>query len=121
MTGTFLDGRSFTQLRGAAFISLSETAQILAGTVTSDTGGGGTTTWTPGGTIPCRVDTLSDTEQLMAGRISDRSMYLISLPPQQPVTVANQIAVTGRGTFEVTALRDHTGDGLRLVEATEAS
>jgi head-tail adaptor len=119
--GTFLNGGTITTLRGLSWLALSDSGRVGAGTIVGDTGGGATTTWTYGGTIPCRVDPLSGRELITAGRISDRSTHLITVPPGAGVTTSNRFAVTGRGTFEITAVQDRTGELVRSLEAVKVS
>lgn len=116
---TFLDGQTPDQLRGLMWLSLADTGYILANTVTSDSGGGGTSVWGTAGTAECRVDPMSGNETSIAGRIDDRSTHRITLPPGTPVTTENRILVSGRGTFEVTAVRAPTREWVRVVEAVE--
>jgi Phage head-tail joining protein len=107
---------TFQQLRGAAWLFLSETGQVLSGTVVSDSGGGGTTVWSAGGTVNCRIDPLGGGEGLAGGRISDRTTHLLSVPPDVDVDERNRFAVTNRGTFEITALRERTSEPVRTLE-----
>ncbi len=119
---TFLDGRPYTQLRGAAWLSLSDAGQVLSGSVSSDAGGGGTTTWTAGGTVPCRIDPLrrGGEEILIADRISERSTHLLRLPPGTPARVTDRFVIAGRGTFEILASVDRTREWVRTLEVVEA-
>jgi hypothetical protein len=117
--GGFLNGAPVVQLRGIAWLALSETGQVGAGSVVSDGGGGGTTVWSYAGTIPCRVDPLAPDEGVNAGRMSDRSTHLITCPPETAVTASNRFSVAGRGTFEVTAVDWHTDELVRVVEAVQ--
>lgn len=119
--GTWLNGSVISQLRGAAFLGLSDTAYIGAGTITDDTGGGGTMTWTYGSGLPCRIDPLSGDERITASRLSERSTHLVTLPPLTPVGQSDRFAIDNRGTYEVTAVRDATAEPLRFVEVTEVS
>lgn len=112
-------GGTVTQLRGLAWMSLTDTGYIGAGTITSDTGGGGASSWAYGGAIPCRVDPLGEGEDQAAARISDRSTHIITVPPYTPIRAANRFAVTGRGTFEVTAVQDPTGERVRFFEVVK--
>lgn len=116
---TFLDGQSPDQLRGLMWLSLADTGYILANTVTSDSGGGGTSVWGTAGTTECRVDPVSGNETSVAGRIDDRSTHLITLPPATAVSTNHRILVSGRGTYEVTAVRAPTREWIRVVEAVE--
>lgn len=119
--GTFLSGRTPLQLRGAAWLALSDTGMIGAGSIVDDVGGGGMTVWTYAGTIPCRVDPLAGNERLVASRISDESTHLLTVPPNTALTTASRFAIVGGGTFEVTAVRDSTDEILRSFEAIKVS
>lgn len=116
---TFLDGRPYTQLRGLNWLSLSETGYRMALAGSSDSGGGMTSTWGTAGTFACRVDPITGGEQLAADRIADRSTHTISMPPETTVSTADRIIVSGRGTYEITAVRDRTREWLRMVEAVQ--
>lgn len=123
--GTFLNGRAATQLRGLAWLTLSEYAQIGTRTYVSDGGGGATETWTYGGTIPCRIDAVAGlgvSEDIIANRLSDRSTHLITLPGGTiggTATSSSRIRVVGRGTFEVTAIEERTAEWMRFAETAQ--
>ena len=72
-----------------------------------------------GDTIACRIDSMSGSEGEVANRISDRSTHLLTLPPGSSVTTEDQFYVIGRGTYEVTAVREHTGEFSTVFEAVE--
>lgn len=123
--GTFLNGRNATQLRGLAWLSLSDYAQIGTRTYASDNGGGATETWTYGSTIPCRVDAVAGlgvNEDIIGERLSDRSTHSITLSGGTiggTVTASSRIRVVGRGTYEVTAIEERTAEWLRFAEAAQ--
>ena len=116
---TFLNGGTISQLRGLAWLALSDNGRIGAGSVTDDAGGGATIAWNYGGTIPCRVDPLTDYEQTQAGRINDRSTHLVTVAPYTPITVRNRFQVINGGTFEVTAVNTTTAEPLRTFEVVQ--
>lgn len=118
---TFLDDDNPTQLRGLAWLSLSDLGQVGAGTIVSDGGGGGTATWTYGGTIPCRIDPMTGGELLTADRLADRSTHTVTVPAGTSVSPASRFAIAGRGTFEVTAVRSRTGESLTFFEVVQIS
>lgn len=121
---TFLNGRAATQLRGLAFLSLSETCHVLEKTFASDGGGGGTTIWGTAGTAPCRVDpvTRANTEQVVADRLSDESTHRITIPAGvTSISVDDRVEVVGRGLYEVTAVPERTGEPLVFLEALKVS
>lgn len=118
---TFLNGRAPTRLRGLMMLSLSDVGTWLTRTYTDDTGGGATATWGTAGTaIPCRIDPLGGNGRSMtAGRVDERSTHLITVPPGTDVSTSDRFAVSGRGTFEVTAARERTAEWARLFEVIE--
>ena len=118
---TFLSDSQVTQLRGLQFIALSDTGQVGTNTTTDDGGGGVTSGWSWGGTVPCRIDPLTDNETLAAGRISDRSTHVVTCPPGTPVTVNSRFLIANRGTYEVTGVQDTTGELARFFEVVQAS
>jgi len=121
--GTFLNGDNFTQLRGLLWLSLSDTGQVGTRTPVSDTGGGASETWSYGSSVACRVDPINraDSEEVVAGRLSDRSTHLITTPPGTSVNLAQRFQVVNRGTFEVTAVRMRTGQWATFFEAVQVS
>lgn len=121
---TFLNGQNPTQLRGLAWLAFSDTGYLVSGTVVSDSGGGGTLTWTAGTTgIPCRIDPVSDrgVSRLTGGAIDERSSHMVTVPPGTTVPVAGRFAITGRGTFEVTATHQRTGELESVFEVIQLS
>jgi hypothetical protein len=120
--GTFLDGREPERLRGLMFLSLSDTGNVVRGSFTSDAGGGGTIAWTAGSALPCRIDPLTQTggrEQLVAGRVSDRATHVVTVPPGTVADTDDRFVVSGRGTFEIVAVRERTKEWARMVEVVE--
>ena len=115
---TFLNGRHPTQLRGLAWLSLTDTGVIQTQAGTSDAGGGITTAWTASGTVNCRIDPLSGRERVTGGAIDERSTHLVRCPSDAAVTTDSRIAMTG-GTYEVTAVRDRTGQWLATFEVMQ--
>lgn len=107
--------------RGLITEGLTERGYTVGGTVVDDGGGGGTVTGVNGGTVACRVDAIPSQgdEEAVAGRISDRSTHVITLPPGSAVTTEDRFYVNGRGTYEVTAVREHTGEFSTVFEAVE--
>lgn len=105
--------------RGLITEALTERGWPLNGTIVDDLGGGGSATMVSGGTVSCRIDTLTGREGLVANRISDRSTHLITLAPGNAVTTDSDFQIEDRGVFEVTAVREHTGEFSTLFEAVE--
>ncbi len=106
--GTFSDGEPAVQLRGLAFLALSDVGHLSRGTVVDDAGGGGSVTEVLSGTIPCRIDPLSGGERDLAGRISERSTHVLSVPAGTDLSARDRFVIDGRGTFEVTATRQRS-------------
>lgn len=109
-----------TQLRGLAFLALSDTGYLLRGTFVDNGGGGGTYSFGTAGTFACRVDPLGGGEQVIANRLDERTTHHITLPPESVVEAADQFKVNGE-TYEITAVRARTQELVRVLEAVEAS
>lgn len=120
---SFLNGRPFQQLRGLQWLTLSDTGISQTLSVTSDTGGGATQVWTNAGTTPCRIDPVADrgSSRLVGGRIDERSTHAVTVPSGFVVSTAQRFAITGRGTFEVTATRDRTDAWASSFEVVQIS
>ena len=116
---TFLNGRDQTQLRGIQMLALSDVGVTLLLTVTDDGGGGGTSTWAARGTVPCRLDPMGGRSQTTGGRIDERSTHVVTVPSGTDVPVSARFAISNRGTFEVTATRERTGERTRTFEVME--
>lgn len=107
---TFLHDHPPATNRGLEWFALSETATIQARSISSDSGGGGTATWTPSGTIICRIDPLGGGgSRLTGGQIDERSTHVCTAPADTTIDLANRVVIDGRGTFEVTVVRERTG------------
>jgi head-tail adaptor len=113
---TFLNGRAPTQLRGIAWLTLTDTAVLQTRSGVSDSGGGITSSWTAAGTINCRIDALPSAPRVTGGAIDERSTHIVRCPPDTAVTTNDRVAITGRGTYEVTAVRDRTAQWLATFE-----
>lgn len=119
---TFLNGRDPDRLRGLTWLALSETGVIMAGTTLSDSGGGATTGWAAAGTFECRIDPLAaNSGGVLGDRIDERSTHLVTVPPSANVTTDHQFAISGRGTFEVTATREQTAESVSSFEVIKIS
>ena len=118
---TFLDGRDPSQLRGLAWLSLSDQGILQTRAGTTDSGGGVTVAWTNAGTTECRIDPLSGRSGIIGGRIDERSTHRVTVPPDVSVADANRFVITGRGTFEVTAAGQRTGEWTNTFEVIQIS
>ena len=120
---TFLNGRNPTTLRGLRMLALTDTGVVQTRTATSDSGGGVTQVWAAGGTVPCRIDPISDRggAATTAGRIDERSTHLVTCTFGAAVTSNSRVVIAGRGTYEVTATRERTDAVTQVFEVVEAS
>lgn len=118
---TFLGAEPVTSLRGLLWLALSDTGHVGTSSIASDAGGGGSATWTFGTAVPCRVDPLTGDEARSADRISDRSTHLITVPPGLQLTPSDRFQIDGRGTYEITAVRDRTSEPAGFVEVVQIS
>jgi hypothetical protein len=119
---TFLNGREPAQLRGLMWLSLSEAGDLLTQVSTSDSGGGVTRTWGTAGTaVPCRVDPLTANSRETGGQIDERSTHYVTVPTGTNVSTNDRFAISGRGTFEVTAVREQTAGSAEFFEVIQIS
>lgn len=118
---TFLNGREPSRLRGLQFLSLSDVGLILSPTSVSDAGGGASTTWGTAGTAACRVDPLGSAAdgRLTGGQIDERSTHVVTAPTGTGVSTSDRVSIAGRGTFEVTALRETTAGPVEMFEVLQ--
>jgi hypothetical protein len=109
---TFLNGTTPTRLRGLLWLSLSETGNVLTATSTSDSGGGATVAWVAGSAVACRIDPINafGNSRITGGAIDERSTHVVTVPPNTSVATDNRFSITGRGTFEITAIRQLTAE-----------
>lgn len=121
---TFLNNRPPTQLRGLTWLALSDTAVIQVDTVTSDTGGGASQSWAASGTLPCRIAPLTNRplSRMVGGQIDERSTHVVTVPPGTVgVDLSDRVAIVGRGTFEVTGVRERTDALTGVFEVMQVS
>lgn len=121
--GTYLNNTAPTTRRiGLLWLALNETGNVLTGTAVSDAGGGVTQSWTAGAAVPCRIDpTGGRGAGEVAERVDERSTHFVTVPPGTSITTNNRFVITGRGTFEVTATRDQSGELATMFEVVSAS
>src|SRR5512147_1107215 len=124
---TFLNGQP--PIRGVLWLGLSETGRVLIRSQVSDGGGGETDTYTPADTLPwrdstnfpCRIDVISGTEGQAANRVSDRSTHVVTLNTGGTIAISldDDLQIQNRGRYEITAIREHTGEFSRQFEVTD--
>ncbi len=109
-------------LRGIDFWAYVDQGWTLRGTVVSDAGGGGTTTYVAGGTVPCRIDPLARAgdERVVGGRLDDRSTHRVTVPAGTDVQHTDRWQIANRGIYEVTAVRDRTDEESKVFEVVSA-
>lgn len=100
---SLLSTQDIAAMRTAAELALPGTAIISGGTFLSDAGGGGSSTWTPSGTVACRLSPISGSEREIADRIAEDATWIITLPAETSISTASRVTVAGVG-FEVLAL-----------------
>jgi hypothetical protein len=109
-------------LRGLQFWAFEDMGWTLRGTVIDDMGGGGTTTYVPGGTIPCRIDPLTRAgdERVVGGRLDDRSTHRVTTIAGADVRNTDRFAITSGTVYEVTAVHKRTSELTKVFEVVEA-
>jgi hypothetical protein len=109
---SFLNGRAPVQLRGLQFLALSDSGAVSTRTYTSDVGGGASQIWAAGAAVPCRVESIAERAQssLEGGRVDERSNHIVTTPAGTDVQADDRFVIEGRGTFEVTALRQASAE-----------
>jgi hypothetical protein len=120
---TFLNGGTAIQLRGLQWLSLSDVGHYVTQVSTDDQGGGVTQVWAAGSVdIPCRVDPIGTGRErgMVGGMIDERTTHVVTVPAGSTVTADSRFVIDGRGTFEVTAVRDRTAEHFRVVEVVAA-
>jgi hypothetical protein len=117
---TFLDGRASTQLRGLAWLALSDSGRIVSMAGTDDGGGGITQTWTAGSYFPCRINPVGSRGGVVAEQLDERTTHVITIPAGTAVVPSARFEIANRGTYEITAVRTRTKETIRELEAVEA-
>lgn len=107
-------------MRETAERAMEGTAVILTPSWGSDGAGGGTTTFSPSGTVPARLApyTRGGGEAVSADRLSPESELVFTFPAGTEVTHDAQIAYEG-GTFTVVAVKPRTREITRRVVVKE--
>lgn len=101
--------------------TFDSTAVIKGGTVTGDSGGGGTTAWVARGTVDCHLSPLplGGSENEYADRIVAQERWTITFPAETDVTTDDRIVI-GSTSYEVLTVRaPRTWELTRRVEVTD--
>jgi hypothetical protein len=94
---------------------------VLTGTNVDDGGGGATPSWAAGTAVPCRLDPLTASSGVTGGQIDERSTHFVTVPPGTTVSTRDRFAIAGRGTFDVTAVREQTAESAQFFEVIQIS
>jgi hypothetical protein len=121
--GTYLNGSVPSVRRiGLLWLALSESGNVLTATSVTDAGGGSTQSWVAGSAVACRIDPVGGSGPgQVAERVDERSTHVVTVPPGTVVSTNSRFAITGRGTFDVTATRDQTGEHATIFEVIPAA
>ena len=97
-----LSAFDLSEMRGIVNSSLPDSAGIITRTMTADTRGGSTASWSAPTTVACRLAPLllSPGERDQAGTELDIQNWMITLPANTTVHVTDRITIGAR-TFEV--------------------
>lgn len=102
-----LSESELTAMRETAGSALPGTAVVYSQQWVSDGGGGGTTTWTPSGTVSCRIAPLNgagESEVVTGARITPEADAIVTLPYGTSITTEARLLIDG-GTYNVEAIR----------------
>lgn len=115
-----IDDASLVFMRETAERGMEGTAVILSPKWGSDGAGGGTTTFSPSGTVSARLApyTRGGGEQIEAERLNPGSELIFTFPAETEVTHKDQIVYEG-GTFAVVAVKARTREVTRRVGVKE--
>ena len=91
-------------MRSFAAESLPGSAVIYNETWASDSGGGGSLSFSASGTVSCRIAPLTAGEREVGDRMDPNARWIVTLPANTTIDLDNRI-VTGGGTFSVLAIR----------------
>jgi hypothetical protein len=112
-----LSNAEIARMRTTAEQAMTGTAVISTKAWVSDGRGGGSVTWSPSGTVSCRVTSKSMTEELGVGRIESDADWIITLPAETAVSTEDRIVADGE-TMSVTGVSaPRTWEITRRIEA----
>ncbi len=116
-----LTATELASMRTTAGSALPDSAVIQSQAWSSDGGGGGSQTWTAGGTVACRlapIATAGQDEGETGERIAADAQFVITLPFDAGVTTNSRI-ITNGGTFNVESIRDRSYELTTRVEVVK--
>lgn len=114
-----LTAGELSSMRDTLEDSLAGTAVVKVSSWVSDGGGGGTTTWTPSGTVSCRVAPAGGGETTDGSRLQPDTQVIFTIPQDTTIDPDAVIEYESR-VYSVTALRaPRTWEISRRVEAKE--
>jgi len=118
---TFLNGRDPSQLRGLQWLRLSDSGAVMTRVYVDDVGGGASSTWAAGTPVPCSIESLTYRSGLVGARVDERSTHLVQVPTSTSVSTDDRFTITGRGTFEITALHQQTAEWVTEFEVVQVT
>jgi head-tail adaptor len=113
-----LDKAELAAMRATAAEALDTTAVIETSAEVSDGGGGGTTTWTPAGTVSCRVAPVlrGQGEEVAGDRLTSISEVMLTFPAETEINHAARVLADGQ-LYTVLAVRGRSQEMTRRVKA----
>ena len=117
---SLLSAADLASMRSTAAEALDTTAVIQTQQFVSDGGGGGTTTWSPSGTVSCRIApyTQSAGEQVEGGQVMNDAEVIVTMPAETNVEADARIVSGGR-TYTAVAIRRRSQEITRRFAAKE--
>lgn len=111
-------------MRTVAETTFDGTAIIHRHGYVSDGSGGGTSTWTPSGTVACHLSPITlrgEREPVIGGRVTPDADWILTIPAETSIDRAARVEVAGVN-FEVLALHaPRTWELTRRVELAEVT
>jgi SPP1 family predicted phage head-tail adaptor len=113
-----LDKAEVEAMRATAAEALDTTAVIETSAEVSDGGGGEITTWTPAGTVSCRVAPVlrGQGEEIAGDRLTDITEVVLTFPGDTEIDHNARVAVDDK-TFTVLEVRERSQEITRRVKA----
>lgn len=99
-----LTAADITAMRATLNQSLPGTAVIYSRSYVSDSGGGGTMSFTAAGTVAARIAPLTALEEVTGDRLAPEANWVVTLPAETTISEDSQVVIGG-GTFTVEAVR----------------